>query len=92
MSLSPQPKLKFLLDENVHSRLGIFLKTERLDVAFSPKGTLNGNSVILLRISQNKPESLLKAFSDLLKEKTSHADFEGKLIILEEEGFKAIEP
>lgn len=50
MSLStPPPKLKFLLDENVHSKLGIFLKSERFDVALSPKGTLNGKLAALSR-------------------------------------------
>lgn len=41
-------------------------------------------SIIWLRISQDKPESLLKEFSKLLKVKSSPKDFEGFLITLEE--------
>jgi predicted nuclease of predicted toxin-antitoxin system len=46
-------------------------------------------SVVCLRIPQNEPESLLKSFSRLLKEKEAPEDFEGKLIILKKEGFEA---
>jgi len=35
-------KLRFLLDENVHKRLLIFLKSEGYDVISSPKGITNG--------------------------------------------------
>lgn len=41
-------------------------------------------SVVWLRIPQDKPESLIPAFSRLLKE-TKPADFEGKLFILYED-------
>lgn len=44
-------------------------------------------SVVRLRIPQDKLQSLLEAFSKLLKEKTKPEDFEGKLITLKEEGF-----
>lgn len=46
-------------------------------------------SVIWLRIPQNEPESLLKSFSRLLKEKGAPEDFEGKLIVLKKEVFEA---
>lgn len=46
-------------------------------------------SVIWLRIPQNEPESLLKSFSRLLKEKGAPEGFEGKLIVLKKEGFEA---
>lgn len=46
-------------------------------------------SVIWLRIPQNEPESLLKSFSRLLKEKGAPEDFEGKLIVLKKEGVEA---
>ncbi len=39
-------------------------------------------SVVLLKIPRNKPESLLKSFSLLLKLKPG--EFEGKLFVLEE--------
>ena len=45
-------------------------------------------SIVWLRIPQNEPESLLKAFSMLLKEKTVSEDFEGKLIVLKKDGFE----
>lgn len=45
-------------------------------------------SVVWLRIPQDKPKSLLREFSKLLKEKTKPEDFEGFLIILKEEGFE----
>ncbi|MEK6952689.1 MAG: DUF5615 family PIN-like protein [Nanoarchaeota archaeon] len=45
-------------------------------------------SVVLLRIPQEKPESLLRAFSKLLKEKSAPKDFEGSLITLSEERFE----
>ncbi len=114
-SLSP-PRLRFLLDENVHKRLGVFLKSGGFDVIFCPKGISNGElsayskserrilvtndsdlslvskervfSVIWLRIPQNESESLLKAFSNLLKEKNKLEDFEGKLIVLNKEEFE----
>lgn len=44
-------------------------------------------SVVLLRIPQNKPESLLNSFSKLLGKKTGAEDFEGQLIVLKENGF-----
>ncbi len=44
-------------------------------------------SVVWLRISQDKLQSLLEAFSKLLKKKTKPEAFEGKLITLKEEGF-----
>jgi len=44
-------------------------------------------SVVWLRIPQDKPESLLKEFSKLLKE-NSPENFEGNLIILKEDGFE----
>jgi predicted nuclease of predicted toxin-antitoxin system len=44
-------------------------------------------SVILLRIPQEKPESLIDSFSTLLKQKSKHKDFEGKLIVLFEDHF-----
>lgn len=46
-------------------------------------------SVVWLKIPQDKLESLLKAFSKLLKE-TKPEDFEGKLIILKEEEFEIV--
>lgn len=117
MSSSPSlPRLKFLLDENVHRRLGVFLKSDGFDVLSCPKGISNGElaafskserrilvtndfdlilvskervfSVIWLRIPQNESESLLKAFSNLLKEKNKLEDFEGKLIVLNKEEFE----
>ena len=47
-------------------------------------------SIIWLRIPQDKPESLLSAFSKLLKE-TKPEDFEGKLITLYEDKFEISE-
>jgi len=37
-SRSP-PELKFLLDENVHSRLGLFLKASGYNILIAPKGS-----------------------------------------------------
>jgi len=50
-------------------------------------------SVVWLRIPQDKPESLLREFSKLLKE-TKPEDFEGKIIILYEDRFivKSLSP
>ena len=45
-------------------------------------------SLVLLRIPQNEPETLLKSFSKLLKDKTKPEDFEGFLITLKEDGFE----
>ena len=45
-------------------------------------------SVVWLRISQDKPELLITAFSKLLKEKSSIEDFEGNLITLYEDRFE----
>ncbi len=45
-------------------------------------------SVILLQIKQNESDILLDMFSKLLKEKNSPEDFEGSLIILNEENFE----
>ena len=107
---------KFLLDENVHRKLGVFLKAEKFDVLHSPKGISDRKvaalsksknrilvtndsdfgdsalvpkdkifSVVLLKIPQNKVDSLLRAFSMLLEEITKPEDFEGKFIVLKEE-------
>ena len=56
------------------------------DPFFFPKEKIF--SIIWLRIPQDKSESLLKAFSMLLKEKSKPDDFEGYLIILKEEDFE----
>ena len=45
-------------------------------------------SVIWLRVPQDKPELLLKSFSNLLSKVLEPEDFEGNLITLYEEGFK----
>ncbi|MEK6826734.1 MAG: DUF5615 family PIN-like protein [Nanoarchaeota archaeon] len=45
-------------------------------------------SVVWLRIPQEKSESLLRAFSKLLKEKSSPEGFEGSLITLNDERFE----
>ena len=43
MSSSPSPlKPKFLLDENVQRRLGLFVKSEGFEVVIPPKGVSNG--------------------------------------------------
>ena len=47
-------------------------------------------SVVLLAIPQNKPDAFLKAFSMLLKDKPIGEDFEGNLIVLEENEFKVL--
>lgn len=47
-------------------------------------------SIVWLRIPQNKPKSLMIAFSKLLKE-IKLENFEGKLIILYEDRFETLE-
>ena len=79
-----------------NGRLAEFSKSERrvfitndwdfTDKARYPKEKIF--SVVWLRIPQDKPELLIKAFSKLLKEKPSEKDFEGNLIILYENDFK----
>lgn len=63
------------------------LITNDSDFTLLPKAKVF--SVIWLRIPQNEPESLLKSFSRLLKEKEAPEDIEGKLIVLKKEGFEA---
>ena len=46
-------------------------------------------SVILFKIPQDKPESFLNALSMLLKEKSEPEDFEGYLILLDENKYDA---
>ncbi len=48
-------------------------------------------SVVWLRVPQNKPEALLRSFSDLLRKKPKSGDFEGYLIELKEDGFESSE-
>ena len=43
----PSRKLKFLLDENVKKALLKYLKSERFDVTFKPKGLSNGKLAAL---------------------------------------------
>ena len=45
-------------------------------------------SVVWLRVPQDKPESLLKSFSLLLKSKSKPEDFEGFLITLKDGDFE----
>ena len=42
-----QWKLRFLLDENVHRALSIFLNKNGIDFILSPKGIKNGNLAVL---------------------------------------------
>src|SRR3989344_1125156 len=57
--LSSIPKPKFLLDENVHSELQKFLKSESYSVKIGPKGTIDSEIAAL-----SKKEKLILITND----------------------------
>jgi len=94
--------LKFLKQQGVNvvfkpkglsnGRLAEFSKSERRILITNDEDFVEFTkdeifSIILLRIPQDKPESLISSFSRLLKE-TNSEDFKGKLIILFEDKFE----
>jgi len=75
-----------------NGKLAEFSKSEKRVLVTNDEDFLEFNkeqifSIVWLRIRQEKLESLLRAFSRLLKEIKSE-DFEGNLVILNEERFE----
>ena len=61
----------------------VFVTNDRDFTGFTKKEIF---SVVWLRIPQDEPETLLKSFSKLIKEKPKSEDFEGSFITLYENG------
>lgn len=80
----PKGLLNGILAELSKSEQRILITNDEDFVEFTKEEIF---SIVWLRIPQNEPESLLKAFSILLKEKAMLEDFEGKLIVLKKDGF-----
>lgn len=64
------------------------LVTNDFDFTYFPKEKIF--SVVLLIIPQNKPESFIKSFSNLLKHKSKSEDYEGFSIRLLENNFEVV--